>query len=480
MKRIIALIVSIFVAAESVCLGVAASNLPEDFTLYDLRGVGVPLYQASRTYAAPKADGMIESNEYAVANQAESGKGLWILSDTGTMDNTEVYLQQNGTLGKIKQETFVSFDGTYLYTAFRLNIPDKSRYQPIQNAAFGSCHTVQLFFGFHDGQNPAKRCSGLQNVYYFSANDLSCVGVTGTRIVRDETGNTTKSLYISSNSPYKGYTASDGTLWNGTEYRRHAALAVAENGNGVTVVFEGKILVEDALYGISEKQYKSILSSLKTGEGAVYASFNAMASLEKNGRNALCTSLGFSGNTPCPYSGDKENWNRALLSAYPEMQEDVYLPDYIPVPLYFNVPVPPATSQQIISDAKPTLPQSSIETDNNAQVDEGASWSVEKQDGSASVGVTTGEFDLDEDETVFDALPDADEMLPENTEKLELDEEDREKDDNGLLGKWLILLSGLLLLLSTCFSIVALNRRDKRIEKQALKKQKPRRKGASK
>ena len=378
-------------------------------------------------------DGKISQGEYSESVFFEESEGLYFMTDG-------VCYKSNAS-ARATQENFVLLCDNYVYCAVRLWLPlECGTVSPALRNGIQS-YRVSFSLSLAEGDHPVYKGSLLSNTYYFSAEDGSCIAFSGERIARsvNETSAVSKPLSTFTDSYRKnGVIASDGTKWDAEHYCKNAAFSIEEKPSGSILVAEAKIPVEDVLLSVVPSMRSAVQARLGDPPAILIGSFASSVDVDA----ASCIVTGIPSQLLVPDSAEGQTLSDWMKKSFEVPVSGVYIPKVIPIPLHWgkeplsesqSIPVsqekPPVTTTTILSSSK--TPSSS------------ASSSVEQLE----VLPPVEEVILENDESIFDSLPDPDEKLPEDTEIVYDDPNSKYKDqeEGSLASSILATVSGILL-----------------------------------
>lgn len=376
-----------------------------DFSLTDLSLFGIPASSLSRSTPAT-CDGRISSGEYGKGSTFDEGEGLFLLTN-GSYNDLET------NVSSAQQENFALLADDDIYIAFRLRCRSSTLGVIVKNQQ--SCYRVSVSLGLTPGEHPALRGSFLTNVYYFSSSDLSCVGFTGERKSRslNEKSSFSKPLssYVSSYSE-NGIVAADGTKWNAEQYCKNAAFSLNTEGDISTMIVEVRIPLEDALLSVHTSQRDSVRSIIKNQTKSLCGGITTCVDLNEYS----CIVTGLPSDHAATFASQYDTIADWMEHEFEPPFSGVYIPSVVPIPLYLsgkppkvsNVPstlkTAPPVSDEPVAEAIP-----STTTATNEAVPDPESVS---DDLISDPTVNSSE----NDESIFDSLPESDDFIPEETE----------------------------------------------------------------
>ncbi len=444
---------------------------PDSFSFCDLSSQGLPSMHGSRSNAPVLLDGKITEGEYGRCNFARWNEGIRLLSLGGQYDNGDLAPLFGLDLEGVLQENYLSFDNRYFYLGVRLLLPDMDMIGSYQHPKAGAVYLISVSLGLTPGEDPVERSSCLTNRYFFSADGLDCIALSGTRMINWGEGESELVLSFSSFTTEDqniGYTDFDGLLWNSDRYRKEAVLTQEMTEGKCLVTFEARIPIGDVLLSVEPARRDQISLTLKTGKGQICGSFFTQISVTDcvpgNGglTTPLCISTGIAGNSPCPFSDSGESWSCVIRNSHINSEGLICTVDYLPTPIYL-VGGPSKVDWQEGSGTDSTVPPSEgIAGEGSLS----ASPDSELRKEDISQGETGGDAYTGGDRFLED-LPPLGEELPEHTEIIYLDRDESGKEDGemSLLGSILTLGAGVFLFFSVVGVSVLLRLREKQDEK---------------
>lgn len=427
-RKIICFLLSIFVATE--ILGCRLDASAKDFTFTDLSDFGI---SSLGVYRAPSVsiDGTVSPSEYGSGTSFLDGSGLYLLKSDAYSDAVR---PSSATV----QESYVALSGEYVYCALRLRSGDGA---PIPlNKEFGPCYRVSISLSLSEGEHPALRGSALTNDYYFSAEDHTCISFYGDRIARSLTEKAVSAKPLSSmTEKYRenGLVTSDGVLWNAAQYCNNTCFSLENVGGVSTLTFEAKIPLEDVLLSVHPTERDKIRIAVKSASRTLCGSFSSQIYLSE--RTCLITGL------PSSVSFSDETLASFMERDYEKPASGLYIPKIIPVPLYW-CGQPPVKERVPVSKETQNVPSSEgISSTEKASFDDSTVQNESVMNSQTSDDPSSGTAVQENDESVFESLPDGDDLLPEETQIIydtKTTTTTKKKNDNSLASSILATLTG--------------------------------------
>ncbi len=427
----------------------------QTFSFFDLSLFGIPSMTVCRKDSGAVCDGILSEGEYLSGVSFQEGSGLYLLSNGS-------YPASGKNLSGVKQDNYILLSDDTVYCALRLYMPaEHGSVAPIVKE-FGTFYRISFSLGLTSGDHPALRGSLLTNTYYFSSEDFSCVGFTGERVARSVKEDSVFSRPLSSFSASygeNGITTSDGVLWNAEHYCNNTGFFLQTSRSGTTMIAEVKIPLEDVLLSVHPSQRESVRNALMNQSQTLCAGFSSRVDLDDD----FCLVAGVPSQITMPDSTNGETLFAWMKNQYEKPISGFYVPDVIPIPLYWVGSAPPKqTFSLTASNDSLSLHESSAES---------------KEEPSSEKAVSSADgFTLENDENIFASLPDADSKIPEETQII-YDEKAttstaQKKDDNSLASSILSTVSGALLFASVMTICIYFRDLGKKSEKDEKKKKK--------
>ncbi len=395
-------------------------------------------------------DGVISDGEYTNGATYKEGKGLFFLVD-------ESYSPLQGIA--VQQENFISISHDMIYCALRLYVP--CTFKTVSPAMHNesSCYCVSVSLGLTQGDHPALRGSLLTNTYYFSASDNSCIGFTGERVARSISESSVVSRPLSTFSrAYRenGLVLSDGTCWNAETYCENAAFSMQKNDLDTTVVVEVKIPLEDALLSVHPSQRDEVRNAIKTSPETLCGSFVSRVYLDAT--SSVIT--GIPSRLPVGESETLFDW---MKNNFETPASGFFIPEILPIPLYLGDTVP--LQNKLQNQKAPVTSTTSIPD-------------ITTSDSFVSVPpVTSQEIPLssrdavENDESIFDFLPDETDKIPEETQIVYAEKSaDEESEENSLPSNILATVTGVLIFASVLTLCIYFHHVEKKKEEAEKRK----------
>lgn len=445
------------------CGLISQSVSAQTFSLTDLSYFSV---SPMSVYRSDKAvcDGTVSLDEYEKSTTFREGSGLYLLN------NGSHSSQKIGS--SVKQENFVLLSGDEIYCAIRLQL-NSSMLGTIVNDNL-TCYRVSFSIGLTPGDHPALRGSLLTNTYYFSSTDYSCVGFNGERKARSVKEKTSSSKPLSTYVPSyldNGFVSSDGVKWNGAYYCENASFSVQKNGELSTVIFESRVPLEDALLSVHPSQRDLVRKTLRENNETLCGAFST--AIDLNSSYSLVT--GLPADLSATFSSSYETVRDWIRSNYEIPVSGEYIPSLLPIPLYWCGQAPkvkPSTATSDtpssgVGDASPAV--TTVTTTENQNTPPLSS-------SNPSIGISdVSRAPSENDESIFDSLPDADDLIPEDTEIVYASQDTTAKEeekDNSLTSSILATLTGAFLFASVMVLCLFFRDTEKRTEATKKKKRK--------
>lgn len=376
------------------------------FSLSELSVFGIPGLKVHRI--GPVAcDGIISDHEYDGGVVYRDENGLFLFMNGKFFD---------GKLGSSSafQENYVSLADDEIFCALRLRL-DRSMLGEILKDG-KPCYRVSFSLGLTPGDHPAHRGSLLTNTYYFSTSDQSCIGFCGERKARSVTEESVASKPLSTYVPsYRenGCVVKDGTKWTADHYCKNAAFSLVENGSVATVTVEVRIPLEDALLSVHPSQREEVHQAIVSNVGTLCGGL--ATSVDLNAYSSLVTGLP----TDCTavFSSEGITLREWIKQNCETPASGLFIPEVIPIPLYWcgDIPKIPETK---VADGENILPDhddSPAGTGTSAVPPESTTSKTAEGFSDDFVSDPSGK-PVENDESIFASLPDAADLLPEDTE----------------------------------------------------------------
>lgn len=411
------------------------------FSLSELSVFGITGLKVHR--GGPAAcDGIISDHEYDGGAVYRDENGLFLFMNGKYFD---------GKLGSssVRQENFVSLAGDEIFCALRLRLDRSMLGEIVKDGE--SCYRVSFSLGLTPGDHPVQRGSLLTNTYYFSTSDQSCIGFTGERKARSVMEESVASKPLSTYVPsYRenGYVMTDGTKWTANHYCQNAAFSLVESGSIATVIVEARIPLGDALLSVHPSQREEVRRTILSNSGTLCGSL--VASVDLNAYSSLVT--GLPTDHPAVFSSEGLTLREWIKQNCETPASGLFIPEVIPIPLYWCGDIPKITESKV-SDSETVLPipdDSPAVTGTSALSPENTTSKTTEVIPDASVSDPSGKA-VENDESIFASLPDADDLLPEDTEIVydaKSTTSDSVKKDNSLASSILATVTGAFLFAS--------------------------------
>ena len=430
-------------------------------SLSDLSPFGIDPMEVAKGRSAI-VDGIISGSEYGLSTVYRGEKGIYFLNNG--------HYQKRTSSGVI-QENFVLISGDCVYCALKLNLPlDCGTISPlIRNGE--ACYRVSFSLGMSSGDHPVDKGSLLSNTYYFAADNFSCIGFTGERVARSTNESFVISKPLSSfSASYRdnGIVASDGSKWNAEFYCKNAAFSLQNTENGTILVAEVKVPLEDVLLSVLPAYRDSVKASLNQPSSNLCGNFSSAVDLNQNA-SIVC---GVPSELAAPDSSGVTlfNW---MKNNFETPVSGVYIPTVVPIPLYWTGYAPQKTVSDVSSEKTPivtSVPATTVvvTTASNAIFND-------PFESIPDTSTTPMDSDTKNDESIFDALPDRDSLLPEETEIIydeNFSSSKKNSDGGSLASTILVTVTGVLLFASVMVLCIYFRDSGKEDEKtQTAKKQ---------
>ncbi len=447
--------ISIFLSIFVLLCACPVTRSVQALSLSDLSPFGVPPMKVSRA-SASVLDGKISEGEYGAGVSFTEGQGLWFLNDG-------VARTVNASFGAT-QESFVLLCDNYVYCGLRLNLPTDGGTVSSSLRNGLQCYRVAFSIGIADGDHPALRGSFLSNTYYFSADDDTCVGFSGERIARSVSDPSIATKPLSTFTEFyreNGVETADGVKWNADHYCKNAAFSLEKASSGTLLVAEVKIPLEDVLLSVLPSDRANVAALLKDPTATLCGSFSTSVDLD-----AVSSAVtGVPSDVELPNSVNGETLFDWMKDDFATPLSGVYIPNVVPIPLHWGA-VPTVTKEEPAALQEQVSVSTAVASSSSRQdpFQEGSPPALSGESASPSEEL------LDEnDESIFDSLPDADSRLPEDTEII-YDEPDfsseKESQEKSLLSAVLATASGALIFASVMVLCIYFRDRDKQEEKK--------------
>ncbi len=459
---------SIFLCVIAILCCGTFTEYARAFSLLDLSSYGAEPMQATREGAA-SLDGKISDGEYGKGTSFQGEKGLYLL-------NASTYHKGKAS-SNLKQENYVLLSRNYVYCALRLIVPFEcgNVSSTMQNGL--QSYRVTFSLGLAMGEHPALKGSLLSNSYYFSADNFSCIGFTGERIARSVNESSIAAKPLSSfSASYRenGIVSADGTKWNADFYCKNSAFSLEVTENGTILVAEAKIPLEDLLLSVAPSQRESTKTLLSAASANLCGSYTTRVEL-----NALsCVVSGVPSELPLPDSTSSQTLYDWMKSNFETPVSGLYIPKVIPIPLYWGAYIPASNENTSVQQG-----ENSVDTTVPSSTAPNVTNQTSIPTITADVSLPQESDSVENDESIFDVLPNADDTLPEDTE-IVYDEKasasnENEKDDS-LTSTVLITVTGALLFASVMALCIYFRESDKENEKKQSDQNKRKKKNNTK
>ncbi len=479
MIRFVSIILSIFVVF---CLFVPVSAdgaLPPDFSLCDFSDLGVPSIPCLQITNIPILDGVISSGEYPSFVTMRPGAGLCLSS--------EKEVDANGVF----QENCVTSDGDYFYVALRITAPSQFSFG-YSHKDMGKVYSLSVNLGMTPGEDPASRFSLLHNKYYFDTETFACVGVSGYRVYHTPEGASRFSLQISSLKEIhreNGFVDAKGDKWTASHYQKNAFFTVEIRGEECIYTAEFRIPVGDVLLSVSPDLKDTAFKIFKEKSGVLCGSFSTDFSCPVSKESILC---GIYLENSCTYLNDGRSWYEAIADKYPNADSFLDEATFLSIPFYLSGEIPtkemnPLKESGIAVTSGAASKETSPKPESTERTPKDSDNSSKTQNAYSDRLVlpfleSESNLDSEGDENLFSHLPDEDDCIPEDTQIVDLSDEE-EKDgegENTLLGKIILLITGLLLFASVMIFAVVLSRKERKEKAKNEKRENMRKKSGKK
>ena len=346
-------------------------------------------------------DGKILDGEY--------GEGVAFQEDRGLYFLTNGAYQKGNYSACATQENFVLLYDDYVYCGLRFVLPLESGTvsSSIRNGI--QCYRVSFSLSLAAGEHPVHKGAFLSNTYYFSSEDDSCIGFTGERIARsvNEMSTASKPLSTFSELYRENGVVSNGSVWNADFYCKNAAFSLEETSNGTLLVVEVKIPLEDVLLSVPSSDRSGVQALLNNPSEILCGSFST--SIDLDAASSVVT--GVPSQLQIPDSANQETLHEWMKKDFEVPVSGIYIPQVIPIPLHWGkVPAAKDETSAVLQVEPPVTVNATSSTSHQALLKENSS-AVKTQD------VSPNEEAMEEnDESIFESLPNPDSKLPENTE----------------------------------------------------------------
>ncbi len=473
MKRILSFLLSIFLFFSSF-----VTVFAEGWSFCDLSEIGIAPMMASFSERPTVLDGKISEGEYGSAHISALDSGLCAASFQDkalTKNETDQVLSMNP-----HQESYLSFDDEYIYCGIKTSVQSEKIPSFIYEG-IGNVYPISLSIGLTPGEHPANRCSFLTNTYYFSQETLRCVAVSGERIVHGVDADTRISLCISNLTEFyreNGYKDAAGILWNADYYCQKAVLEIEKAAEYTVLCAEFVIPLGDALLSVSSALRDQISAQLKDKSGTLCGSFLSKVCVSSKGASVVC---GLLSSDPSPVSEKGETWKDYIKENYETPISGSFVPDFLPIPLYFLGSPPKKSDKLPENETENNLDEDTLKTEDTSPEKENPSPSKDSNSPPLfSSNIVKNEETEVKDESIFDSLPDENDFLPEDTEIVydESKTTETEKEEKGsLIGSVFTMLAGVLLFASMIVLVFFYRNQDEKNEKEKENKTKKSKKG---
>lgn len=422
---------------------VSAANIPDGFSFSSPMDLGLKAVYGYHNETPPVLDGFVAEGEYEGETVCKPGAGLVVSAE----DGTEVSEEISGPFTAMEEVVHLNFDPSYFYVAIELSF-SANGFSAYRHVSYGNVISVAVDLSAEDGENVAARHAGLRNVYYFSLSSPSPLAVSGTRLRYTSERFQSVTQISSTISSFKncGYTDTDGEIWNGERYCREASLLCNE---GMTrAVFECRIPVGDVLSCIDETKRAEVLTKMENGDFFCGSFLSQVSVGSLAGASCLTATTGIPTKSVCTFSDDGESWNEVLIRDFGLSKSTSYAIEWLMSPLVFGA------DDNMFSN--PSFPDDDGKRELSENTHDAPSPSLAAPSTTANSGILTEEKtdppipeteDREEDESVFDGLPDEGDHIPESTEILPI-ENDEEGNETGLASSLILLLAGIFMLVS--------------------------------
>lgn len=439
---------------------------------FSLSELGISPYLASAQPKNMVLDGVLTSDEYPVFNRSDFGNGLDLLPFGFSNEENQPFPEKaKEKFSEVRQTVGISAAGEFLNVGILLSDLSENAIRTVHHSVFGDCYQVVISFGVSFGVGEADWCF-LQNCYYFSKEDLHCIGSEGTRLIR-ENGEFSLIARFSSVSPNqdKGCFQENGTVWDGKTFCDHSVLKKDQD----TFCLEARIPLGDLVRLEDVATQEALKAGILKGDGTVFgcALFQIVSSNAAiQGESGYwCLTNGMDPSVTVCQNGDSlREWLKKEKSiVFPS-----FLSEMIPTPLTF--------SDVLLNDQ--TLPNEN-DSDTNPENEQTFPFDQTEEQKKDEIPLKTDpEEDLfsglpkEEWEDAFSGVPDPEENIPDEVEKVPIDSEEDEDEKESLLGSGLTFGAGVFLFCSVVAVAVVMLRQEKANQEneRKTKKENPKKK----
>lgn len=449
-------LLSLLLVLSLVAVDATAAPLPNGDSAL-LSGI---VLQGGRQRTAPVRDGALSASEYEKMNVVSLDDGLSLTSFGGD------YRQETATVSpydlRAEEMVCLTYDDDYFYVGLSLWLSSAELLTPYCHPRFGNCYFVSFSIGASPDCDLYQKTAYLTNQYYFSAVDLRCLAMSGSRLRRASDG-ASQELFLLNDPSESAYVDENGVAWSSSCYRDDVAFSLVQEGSTSRITMEARVPRGDLLRTLSARAAATAEALLDGETEPYYVGLSTEISLSEQimpvkGEGPLSLCLGIPVTDMCPLSGTGESWQGYLSRLEPS---SATCTEILPSAVYL-VGSPPEKSPN--EDRLPSQ---------DGSFDSLPSASVPSV--TTRAPISSSATSLDDD--FLSELPDPDAVLPESEEIL-YDEtstkEEKSGVENSYFGDVVIIVASVLLFLSVIAAAVLFRIREKKEEKtkKSLKKDK--------
>ncbi len=387
----------------------------------DLIEYRIPYFYAASADFESHADGVILPGEYSYVNR------IVVSDDTFPLEikhDSDVAINEDFGV-------CLNYDANYLYIAIQTG-----RQVSLKTVRINGERAFMFSVGVGINQSYPDALSYLENTYYFSPSDFSCIGVVGKRVLFSEGGK----RFVGSVSSYSPETENayeeDGVVWNGEKYRSEATMLQSLDSNQAK--FECKIPWGDLIQIAPSLSLHSVNESISSLCGGFSFRTNVKWESEDKNETFLC---GILPEDPCVLTEEKVSWSEYLANQLGVKKS--LIPETLMLPLCFN-----KLPEQYVN------PLVSVENEGdslkeNDPVNEGDPFSSYPSTADDVPPQNSTELVPKITKDPFVNLPQNDEFIPEESEirYIKPNENETSEKEEGL-GSTLLLIAGIFLFVS--------------------------------
>ncbi|MBR3838009.1 MAG: hypothetical protein IKJ74_07730 [Clostridia bacterium] len=293
------------------------------FSSYDLSNFGVSSLKATPVSSAPEI------------RRLALGSGLRALSSYAAYEAESYRFDEQEAL--VYQDLSISYSEDLFLVEASYSPAATGLFCSVLHPKYGSVYMITLEMSFVPGDRVCERMSSLTNTYFFSAADLSCVAVEGTRIRYGAEGGSLVSNFNPSVNQ-NAFVSPKGERWDSAAYSLNTSLRMDGEGELSQFAFSFCISIDDVLTTLSSEEADYVRRALSGGESFLCGGFDLRPVIGENYefsdgvRDAICLSASLPCFASSPLSSCGEKWNQLIAakeSADPSLFTHVLAPLYL-------------------------------------------------------------------------------------------------------------------------------------------------------